>query len=980
MAGHPASHLVSPPPSTSPRGRHINYTPKSNSQSPIREKYGHNISGKGNFPTMDEDDLRSIISSPNLTPDQLRSISKSPLARRMHVVASNPSNDRYVIPIPLTLRLPPRLSSPQAPPNDQCSGSPLPSSVYSPTKSKRQTLVYTSHGYEKIDVSSASEDEQEEVAPPPVPEKPSLAKKAQPPSVATNKTKYSKLAFPNKEPDELSMIEEMSNFGSRNSSIARIASNKLKHELGKRLPNLPTEMEVLELKNEGLSPHDAYQAYKTSAKVKEERGQKETPIHVPSNDKRPEVNATDTFSQVPVSPRNIAKQSHNRRFSETSQVSSVSSFSSAGAFELANYGYKAGPHGRLAFAKSGDQNNYPRLELVDSSCKPHHIVDRKVSDASQSSMSSSNSWNSLQQSIDISLNRGSEEPQNHSFVEKNSSERADSESHWSDVSPTDSEESCDEVSPLNITRQNTSATSASMKSLVDKEVQDNNDTDFEHKGAGVAFAFPNNSRNITNNKTLKSKSVDDDTKSVKSRFSFYSNGQIEIPDLANGKVMDQYSSKTPSSYNETVFSERHTETSVSDMEQEDHDARKIRVPSRDALRHFQQQFRLYSAGDDSDNEATLKPSTLYASPTISKTAPDLQCNFSQARPKPASPIRHRRGKSMYNIDFNSSEGPQPEQFQLHQKSKSTGFNSGMKASMGPHLNKRSTAVPRNTSSYKSNTHHESKNAVPEKLNIRVAEPPETVNYAVDFKVNNTKDSDFGNNYTTPRVIDNHHAFKSRHKSVKRKSLSVCSSQKDDSDVESVVIDMTDDKYNIVTIQRSNSTISYRSVTEKHKGKEVEVILLDDDEETEGNPSESKRNEGDETDDELLSIYSKYRNDSWLFGSKSSNNSEASFDSKSQNSNQNIKSKRTEKSEKLQSLRSLTTAGRIVHELNMKRSNTTTSSNTSSTTRNRERKYPSDAPPKNPTNRVSTSYLDDKYFDYAMNGNYNFQTFMNERIN
>ncbi|KAI5953989.1 hypothetical protein CANMA_004828 [Candida margitis] len=976
--GSPASSpLLSTP--TRARPIDINNSAGSSPSSPVKDKGSH--CGKGYFPSMGEDDLRSIISSPSLTSDQLKSISKSPLARRMHIVSSNPSKDKYVIPIPLTLRLPPKLSLPQKSPKSQSFTPPSPSPNSTPRKPKRQTLIYTSHGYEKIEVSSSSEDESEESVLLPVPGKTSLAKKTQPPSVATNKTKYSKLAFQNKDPDELSMIEEVSNFGSRNSSVARGTNQGLQHEVSKKLPSLPTELEEFAPTGSDSSAilHNKYHTGhkgKPEAIEMEEKQPRRTPL--PPKEICSIASAANNV-QVPMPQEYNTKLAHSRCFSETSQVSSVSSFSSAGAFGLMNSGHRTGPNARTAAPTRNEKpDGSANVALITSLNKPNAITERQVSDTSQLSTGSSSSWNSLQQSIDISLNREVSESENHSSEERKSSKQTDDENLWTDESATDSEGFGEEISPLNITRQNTGATSASIRSPVNKQAHNDCDTDFEHKGSGIAFNFPNNSNNITNNKILKSKQLDEDAKSAKSRYSFYSNGQIEIPDLTNGKVMDQFSSKTPSSYDEAVFSERHTETSVSDFERDDQDSRKIRVPSRDALNHFQEQFKLYSADDDSDNEATLKSSALYAAPTISKTAPDLQCNFTQPRQISTSPVRHRRGKSMYNIDFNSNDGPQETHHQSHQKSKSIDCNSTCKSHLVTNSHG-STAV----GVTKKNTfekRHSSKiqDAVPEDLNIRVAEPPKAVNYAIDFKVNNTTDNDFGNKFTTPKAIDKRHGLKPRHGSPKKASRSDISSRKDESDTESVVIDLTDDTYNVVTIKRSDSTISYRSVTEKHRGKNVEVILLDDEEDARDETNESKNEEGDETDDELSSIYSKYRNDSWLFGPKSSNSSEASFEAKSSYSNINVKSRSPRKSENLQGLRSLTTAGRILHELNLKRSNTTTSSNTSPSSKSNDRKVSSAAPSRMSMNRASTSYLDDKYFDYAMNGNYNFQTFMNER--
>ncbi|KAI5957614.1 hypothetical protein KGF57_003308 [Candida theae] len=978
MATYQAAKLSSPLPSTPPRGRPVKTTSPSvtNSSSPSKERKSQSIGAMGHSPKLGEDDLRSIISSPQLTPDQLRSISRSPLARRMHVVSSNPSNDKYVIPIPLTLRLPPRLTSPTRQRDSTRLTPASPLSDSSLPKQKRSTLVYTSHGYEKIDVSSSSEDEQEENLPPTVPEKPSLAKKPQPPSVATNKTKYSKIAYPNKEPDELSMIEEMSNFGSRNSSITRSTNKGMKHEHSKKLPNLPAKID----ETEAVNITDGSTSGKPFADSLNLVGMKK-PQGSPSNKGLKAICTTNrAVTQGEVPQAYSTRPPHSRCFSETSQVSSVSSFSSAGAFGLANSRQKFSSTDRSVASKNNGQFSPHRLQQVDTSYKlPPAITDRQVSDASQASTSSSNSWNSLQQSIDISLTKEQDDKEDLSMSRVEASGKASEENLWSDASSTSSEESVDEISPLNITRQNTQSTLQSKKSFMDEQLHSKPDASIDHRGAGVAFEFPNNSSNITNSKSLKSKSIDEDGKSTKSRFSFYSNGQIEIPDLACGKVMDQYSSKSPSSYNETVFSDRPTETSVSDVEHDEHEIRKIRVPSRDALLHFQQQYQNYTEDGDSDNEGSLRQSTLYSTPAIAKTAPDLQSNVPLSRAIPTSPVRHRRGKSMYNIDFNTSESSPKAQHQLHQKSKSTDFNSRTSFAESSH-SKASTSASHTSAPLRNNSNKEPPNAVPEKLDIQVAEPPKAVHYAVDFRVNNSNDCDFGNKYTTPKALDTRHSLRAKHQSTKRKPPSESSSQRDDSDAESVVIDLTDDKYRVVTIQRSDSTLSYRSVMEKRKGKEVEVILLDDEEETREKPERAQMHEADETDDELSSIYSKYKNDSWLFGPKSKTGSTASFDATSQNSNLNVVQRHREPPEKLQNLRSLTTAGRIVHELNLKRSNTSASSKASSSHKDGNRKVEANTRLKNQNNRVSTSYIDDKYFDYAMNGNYNFQTFMNERVN
>ena len=61
------------------------------------------------------DDIKSIMSSTSSNQERLKQAAKSPIAKRLHIIASNsnsPNNGgKYTIPIPFTLKLPPKLSS-----------------------------------------------------------------------------------------------------------------------------------------------------------------------------------------------------------------------------------------------------------------------------------------------------------------------------------------------------------------------------------------------------------------------------------------------------------------------------------------------------------------------------------------------------------------------------------------------------------------------------------------------------------------------------------------------------------------------------------------------------------------------------------------------------------------------------------------------------------------------------------------------------
>lgn len=349
-----------------------------------------------------------------------------------------------------------------------------------------------------------------------------------------------------------------------------------------------------------------------------------------------------------------------------------------------------------------------------------------------------------------------------------------------------------------------------------------------------SFYFPNDSSNITNSKEIKSRSFGS-IKSKVSRMSFLSaNGQIEIPDLTEDSISGSYTTKASYvSHNGTTFDDVGTESSVSTAA----DLEPIGYPCTEARKAFREhmlEVNEYSAESNDEYEAS---NSGFAA-TRSKSVPDLQ--YEQAKPLvplsiSRSPARHGRHKSLHNINFDA--------------------NAFLK-------NKELPKVPTETNLQ--NNHKPLEQIV-------VSPPPVQVNYAVDFV--EASPCLHTNTHTRSKLLGKaEEAMESlsqqlqetsikRHsihvpRSSSRKTLSETSkssyqsshlsrqdppsSVSDQDDVASVLVDLTKEKYDITTIHRSNSTHSYRSVIEKTKeGKEVEVVLLDDDE-------------------DLLSIYSKYR--------------------------------------------------------------------------------------------------------------------------
>ncbi|KAI5960140.1 uncharacterized protein KGF55_004863 [Candida pseudojiufengensis] len=911
---------------------------RSRSLSPVKiNRNKHKINGSLEF--HDEDDLRTMFNSPNLTPTQLKNIYKNPSYSRLHIVANgnpnhknNPTQNKYIIPIPLTLKLPPKLSSspnitdgkPKSSASSTISSrSSSPSRAGSPERShlpKQTTLIYTPQGYEKIDISSSSEDEQNgtsfDMSTTPLTREilnsnQTMKTSPSPPSVTTNKTKYSKLAYKNKESDELSMIEEMSNYSSRSSSINDGIKSKtnqeVTHKPSKKLPALPTTFEdpisfTQSESSKSKSKRKPPPSMETNnASIETSNVSKLTPnkMNVMQSSSY-QIPVSRLVTQPPIITKNVSQQPktdlRSRCFSDESQTTSVSSFGSPGDFaSFQRLHRKTPPIPSYANAN----NNSPKVKnpvttlstLKESESRSSSKNPSRVpSDSSTfSSNSSVNSWNSLQKSIDITLSR---EPTNKSFnsnklilnnkVEEGETEVNDQD-HWSDTEASDAEDSEKETAPLKISRSSTTVLSdetkkiaTSIKPTSSPQLENNNEFD-------IGYNFPNNLENITNNKQLKSKHIEEeDSKSTKSRYSFYSsNGQIDIPDLSNKRIMDQYSikspsSKAPSSYNETLFSDRNTNSSSSEYSSsssshnnQNNNKIGIRIPSKNALTHLEEQLKLHSIeGEDSEYEFENKKNSLYVDSKISKTLPDLQCNFIQ-NPQTRSPARHKRGKSMYNIDLNEfnfnenqsvDQGIKSHNDQLkisHSRSKSIDpslplsfnnrYNSSVDTSKHHSINEPQNQnhrikVPINilnsaSSSIHKNNYNEN-DAVAEDMNIKIAEPPKPINYKIDFKENNNNDLKFGNYNTTPKSISKLNKTKLR-----------------DDDNESIIVDLTKDKYEVFTIQRSNSIISYKSTTEVIKGKEMEVILVEEDDDEE---------QVNEKDDELLSIYSKYRNNSWLF--------------------------------------------------------------------------------------------------------------------
>ena len=534
-------------------------------------------------------------------------------------------------------------------------------------------------------------------------------------------------------------------------------------------------------------------------------------------------------------------------------------------------------------------------------------------------------------------------------------------------------------------------------------------SDSENEGEGKRFSFPNSIANVTNNDVLRQQLKSANSlKSSRSVFSYgsTSNGQIEIPDLNDKAMSEAYSSsKSYSSYNGTTFDDIQSQSSASTLDADSLKLEPIGFPGKAAQNVVREQYRMmHNDNADSDSDFESSKFSLYASSTKSKSTPCLNRNKTlppvkealgealgeesigkeALKPTSKSPVRHARHRSMYNIDFNVNDfEAQPPLPAKHQKSFSSDFK---KLSETPQP---ATQPPAK--------------ALPNQMVISVTEPPTQVSYAVDFKeAMSTPEDEFDNTsifneyQQTPAMISSKDFRKlsnnmdlnvnnmdlnlvdnmknlnlevstkdphtdgtlsSSKSSYQTSRSSVAESTTSLSDTESVMIDLTKENYDICMVNRVNSTLSYKSVTEKTKeGKEVEVVLVDEDEEN-------------DEDDDLLSIYSKYRNNSWLLrtqstSSSASSRSAASFVSNSSQTQLRLKPKPPVIS-RSQSTFSPGVISRSQNtfsageDLNLKRSNGSTKSNISETYQSRRIKLPSNLlrnPEKAPESKEKRSNL------------------------
>lgn len=905
----------------------------------------------------------SISGTSSLSSDKMKQLSKSPLSKKLHITTNNDNgNGQYVIPIPFTLQLPPKLS----PKNQKINAKP--SSPKSPLRGSK--LVFTGCGYEKLDLS---DNETEDEFPPtptkqisPIPPPPLVndiapkttnsaslsppttpTKKSRPPLVKSNKKRSAKNKNKNKNKlhakhlnsDELSMIEEASNseLSSRNSSIR----DRLRSAAGERHnPDISAVEEEPSSSAPTIkgSPSGSYKSYGGNDSTFEEECPM-SPIAAGLPKSSSEMDLARLQNNGPSNRKDQLLKIHKRSFSDESYVSSISSFSSVGdAFSL---------------------NTRKNRELsYSSSTKSPNSNGSKSS--SNDSLRTKDSWESLQKSPDISK-RNSDSSINTSeltitYEQEPPSNDVDDVAVYqksgsghllppgSIQEPPDNESSETELADYYMNDDDEYSDQDTLsehhEENEDSYITINNSDNGENSGVGKKFNFPNNEGNITNSEKLQKRIISTDSyRSGKSRFSYYStlDGQIEIPDLSEAAYSEAGSIKnSPQSVNGTTFNDLISEDEAETLEP-------IGIPSKQGKRNATEEFKHLYGEQDSDDETETEAET-EAETKSKRTQISLSLNASNSKTSICSPSKTKELPPLpieKGTSHSTPSSPMPNRRRGHSRHKSLGninFDADDK----------------------------------QEMNIHVAEPPpKPINYKVDFK-EAQKETEVVRSVTSTmnelKRIDTNPSDTtySSYKTGRSLPMSPSTAFTDNDDNDSVVIDLTDETYDICHVQRNKSKGSYVSITEKHKGEDVEVVLVDDD------------------DSDLASIYSSYGRQ-WMSRTNSLKSNKSDVSDTSSTASSNFSYDSVASSAKINlgpNNPKKMNAGTIIDQRNKERSGGSISSATSSAYNFKRIQVPQkgkhgDQYVNHKNSPVRQS--DNKYLDYKKSSShYDFDTFMNQK--
>lgn len=842
-------------------------TVRAQSSSPVKSMNSRSLPPHSHHPSASNDVLMSMLTgSRTYTNHHLRELSKSPISRKLHVSRAN-----FAIPIPFTLQLPPKLTK-------SLPTTPNTSVHLSPTSPSR--LMFNGNSYEAVD-SDCSDAEESFSRPKSIPSLPSAAK---PPLVTASRKKVANFVEKTKSIplDQLSMIEEAS---TRANSVKSKVMPLLPASpapsgpsvSGRLLRKPPPDME-LTLKApvanrvvSGLINKEAVSAGLQSKSVSPPTVERKRidlttnlpdgPLATPADVERYSEGAgglshTTAFHHN-LNNTNADLRIEKRTFSDESHVSSVSSFSSVGDFfnvniydsprfvDMRGSQLRGAQKVKAQQPKPGEPEISVQPEKTTQSADSRQLVipvqpiqssrnGSTKSIVSEPSEVSQSSWNSLQKSLDLTLK---ESLSNCSATMEAESTNIDQTMVATNEADGTTET---EILPLNVVRS--------------AEPSEKEGVDDSNNGAGISFNFPNNQSNVTN-LAVKKKAPNTFKKSQSAYSLMSSSGRIEIPDLDDLKIHQEYSQNAKPSNSSNAGS------GSDNLEP-------IGMPSRAARTHFKSMYG-YSTDSDSDtsfNSLFTKLNT-HKSADIHKSTKILPIKESVSTPRieppsRTSPVRHARQRSMYNIDLESL-GANVSPTRKHGRSKSTADLSHFSRDLPP-ISRSPIVANLAQAGIRQAT---SPGSSPK---IVVAEPPRKIEYAVDFK-SATKGPekedlfhlksplDYYRRSNLPVSRSNHSQFQTAGTSEAASSYQSSRTAGDTmstapTDNNSVVIDLTKDGYNLCMITRKDSQLSYKSVIEKTKdGKDVEVVLVDEDDDTNNTSDSIER-------DDLLSIYSHYMND------------------------------------------------------------------------------------------------------------------------
>ena len=831
------------------------------------------------IPYATEEDIKSVSSGGSRVSDELKLLSKSPLSKRLHINAAG-SGSKYVIPIPFTLQLPPKLSPRNRTPASSCALSP--ERQKSPSR-----LMYTGSGYEMVDSDDGNSFLEAQL-------NKAIAMSPKTPTKSPSGPKgiYTK---PKKDLDEMSVINEVPSAGNSRASSLHSRLRELAQETPPAVPAKP----VKSMKTSKSGPIHPV-PYPMDLEAEKLRFgsvnlQRKPPPAAQNDHQLQKTTTIANFSQVRDSD-NSPYREQIRLFSEGSAVSSSRSFSSV----------EEAVRGRLVSDFRRGFGNFPNKDESVVAESDSESTSASYSESENSSITASSaSWDSLQNSVDITIGDGK------SMVAEESAEDSQIESEGEDSWTDSSVENASETNkntvvnslylsnvdlPISVERKATLESEKLKKP--DDDVTSQPILSHGNNGAGREFSFPNNTTNITNSPSIKSRKDPYENKSTKFNFST-SAGQIEIPDIDN--LSSNYNWSESSQYLAVYQGTKEDARETKDESSSKSEAgllvlEPIGFPSQAAKQVVQLQFQNMYHGFDADSDSGMESITYSAysttpksksTPCLSsgtqKSLPPLPQEVTETQPQLQPPVNmramgHRRG---------------------HTRSKSVDLDSLFS------MNMRESVRTNEPSKF------ESVKDTEETENIIVNEPPKKISYEVDFTEVEKGDDEMQNPHGLDRTFTEHlrktlgkmekldlkgkatndiyipprlsektvpsferQMFRLPPKprfddnssnsatSYQSSRSAISNDSTAASDTESVVIDLTEDKFDICTVKRNNSTASYMSITEKTKeGKPVEVVLVDDDQK-----------------DELESIYSKYRNDNWLFRTNSTTSSSASFSS------------------------------------------------------------------------------------------------------